>query len=90
VVSAELLAEPAESALFRQLSDLSAEVTPLFDAGEYTSALQRLAGLRVAVDAFFDKVMVMTDDSDLRRNRLALLARLNGLFLRAADFSRLQ
>jgi glycyl-tRNA synthetase beta chain len=46
--------------------------------------------LREAVDGFFDKVMVMTDDAVLRRNRLALLARLNGLFLRAADFSRLQ
>ena len=62
----------------------------MFDAGEYTPALQRLAGLREAVDGFFDKVMVMTDDEKLRRNRLALLARLNGLFLRAADFSRLQ
>jgi len=89
-VAAEQLVEPAEQALYRQLSSLSEQVTPLFDAGEYTPALQRLAGLRESVDGFFDKVMVMTDDENLRRNRLALLARLNGLFLRAADFSRLQ
>lgn len=89
-VSVKQLVEPAEHTLYEQLSALSDEVTPLFDAGEYTPALQRLAGLREAVDGFFDKVMVMTDDSNLRRNRLALLARLNGLFLRAADFSRLQ
>jgi len=86
----ELLVEPAEQALYGQLSTLRTQVTPLFDAGEYTPALQRLAGLREAVDGFFDKVMVMTDDEKMRRNRLALLARLNGLFSRAADFSRLQ
>lgn len=89
-VSAERLVEPAERALYQQLSALGGEVTSLFDKGEYTPALQRLAGLRDAVDNFFDKVMVMTDDSGLRRNRLALLSQLNGLFLRAADFSRLQ
>ena len=89
-VAAEQLVEPVERALYEQLSTLSEQVTPLFDAGEYTPALQALAGLRAAVDEFFDKVMVMTDDEKLRRNRLALLARLNGLFLRAADFSRLQ
>jgi glycyl-tRNA synthetase beta chain len=89
-VEAAQLVEPAEQALYRQLASLAEQVTPLFDAGDYTPALQRLAGLREAVDDFFDKVMVMTDDEMLRRNRLALLARLNGLFLRAADFSRLQ
>jgi glycyl-tRNA synthetase beta chain len=89
-VAAEQLVEPAERELYQQLSSLSEQVTPLFDAGEYTPALQALAGLRAAVDEFFDKVMVMTDDEKLRDNRLALLARLNGLFLRAADFSRLQ
>lgn len=89
-VAPKQLVEPAEQALYQRLATLGDEVTPLFDAGEYTTALQRLAGLREAVDTFFDKVMVMTDDAGLRRNRLALLARLNGLFLRAADFSRLQ
>ncbi len=89
-VAVKQLVEPAEHALYERLSALSDEVTSLFDAGEYAPALRRLAGLREAVDSFFDKVMVMTDDAGLRRNRLALLARLNGLFLRAADFSRLQ
>jgi len=84
------LAEPAERQLHEQLAALSAEVTPLFDGGQYTEALRRLARLREAVDSFFDRVMVMTDDTMLRRNRLALLARLSDLFLRAGDLSRLQ
>lgn len=89
-VTVKQLVEPAERTLHERVAALNGEVTPLFDAGEYTTALRRLAGLRESVDTFFDKVMVMTDDADLRRNRLALLTHLNNLFLRAADFSRLQ
>src|SRR3569833_185401 len=84
------LAEPAERALYQQLESERGEATRLFDAGDYTEALTRLAVLRGPVDGFFDKVMVMTDDVVLRRNRIALLATLHGLFSRAADLSRLQ
>jgi glycyl-tRNA synthetase beta chain len=49
--------------------------------------LGRLAALRTPVDAFFDHVMVMDDDPVVRQNRLALLARLKGLFDRIADLS---
>jgi len=57
---------------------------------DYTAALRRLAGLRDSVDAFFDGVMVMSDDLGLRRNRLGLLAIVEGLFLDIADISKLQ
>ncbi len=89
-IETSLLSEAAERHLAEAMNDLAADVNALYDAGDYTAALQRLAALRAPVDAFFDSVMVMTEDARLRGNRLALLARLNGLFLRAADFSRLQ
>jgi glycyl-tRNA synthetase beta chain len=73
-----------------ELEKMNAAVVPLLDAGDYTSALTRLAGLRNSVDAFFDQVMVMVDDEALRANRLALLKNLSALFLRVADLSRLQ
>lgn len=63
---------------------------PLVHQGEYTQALKQLAALRPAVDAFFDKVMVMVEDAALRDNRLALLTKLEGLFMRVADISKLQ
>ena len=62
----------------------------MFDQGDYKAALLQLAGLREVVDTFFDKVMVMAEDVELRNNRLALLNTLRGLFLRVADLSRLQ
>jgi glycyl-tRNA synthetase beta chain len=42
------------------------------------------------VDTFFDRVLVMADDPAIRNNRIALLNELGSLFLRVADFSRLQ
>ncbi|HHH44539.1 MAG TPA: glycine--tRNA ligase subunit beta [Gammaproteobacteria bacterium] len=89
-VDNDLLADPAEKQLAEQLEQLSARVTPLLEAGDYTPALKQLAGLRANVDTFFDQVMVMVEDDRLRANRLALLQRLGRLFLRVADLSRLQ
>ena len=85
-----LLAEEPEQALAGRLAELASEVAPLMETGLYGEALNRLAGLREPVDAFFDGVMVMVDDPALRDNRLALLNELSSLFLRVADFSRLQ
>lgn len=53
----------------------------------YGEVLQRLAGLRDPLDAFFSAVMVMSEDAALRQNRLALLQDLRQLFLDVADLS---
>ncbi|MDQ1346551.1 MAG: glycyl-tRNA synthetase beta chain, partial [Pseudomonadota bacterium] len=84
-----LLIDPAEQILGEQIEAIARLVEPRFAAREYTSALKSLAVLRKAVDDFFDSVMVMADDATLRANRLALLRRLQGLFMHVADLSRL-
>lgn len=89
-ITPRLFVEAAESQLYERLSVLLTEVTPLLDAGNYSSALERLAGLRQPVDQFFDNVMVMSENTALRDNRLALLNTMSRLFLRVADLSRLQ
>jgi glycyl-tRNA synthetase beta chain len=70
--------------------DLDAAVTAALEgAGPYDEQLRRLAGLRPAVDRFFDDVLVMAEDARVRANRLALLERTLSLFYRIADISRL-
>ncbi|MCH8497693.1 MAG: glycine--tRNA ligase subunit beta [Marinobacter sp.] len=86
-VDASLLQDDAEKALAAAVDAQSAKVLPLFDAGDYGTALASLAELRDTVDTFFDDVMVMADDEAVRNNRLALLNRLRNLFLRVADIS---
>jgi len=49
--------------------------------------LQALSSLKEPVDAFFDGVMVMADNLEVRGNRLALLARLDALCREVADLS---
>jgi glycyl-tRNA synthetase beta chain len=56
---------------------------------DYAGALRHLLGLRPAIDAFFEAVMVMTDDVTTRRRRLGLLEAVRQTFLRIADFSAL-
>ena len=88
-VEASFLQEAAEKALFEAVTASQQQVAPLFAKGDYQQALDALATLREPVDAFFDQVMVMADDDAIRRNRLALLASLQALFLEVADISQL-
>ncbi len=88
-VHTDKFVEAAERELYAQLQSAETETAPLFAARNYQDALTRLASLRPAVDQFFDTVMVMADDMAVRNNRLALLARLRGVFLQVADLSRL-
>jgi glycyl-tRNA synthetase beta chain len=88
-VAAAQLAEPAEVALAEAVESAYADTEAQLAARDYIGVLRRLAALRAPVDAFFDKVMVMTDDVALRRNRLALLARLADRFASVAAIDRL-
>ncbi len=83
------LVEPAESALAQALASVAPVADAAFERGDYTASLQALAALKGPVDAFFEGVMVNAEDPDLRRNRLALLARLHAAMNRVADLSRL-
>lgn len=88
-VSAEHIVEAEEKALYEALMSLEAETRKQIAAADYAGALAQLSTLRETVDAFFDKVMVMVDDEQVRNNRLALLQSLRQLFLAIADISRL-
>ena len=83
------LRENAERELHRALQSLRAVVDSAVAARDYSGALTALAGLKPQVDAFFDTVLVMDPDPQLRANRLALLQELRGLFGGIADLSRL-
>ncbi|MCG3883891.1 glycine--tRNA ligase subunit beta [Photobacterium leiognathi] len=89
-VDNSLLVEAAEKELAEKVTAVVAALEPVFAAGDYQTALTELASLREPVDAFFDNVMVMTDDEKLKVNRLALLNLLRNQFLKVADISLLQ
>ncbi|MDO4627421.1 MAG: glycine--tRNA ligase subunit beta [Pasteurellaceae bacterium] len=82
--------EPAEKALADNVLALDKTVQPLIAQGDYTAVLDKLASLRQPVDNFFDNVMVNAEELALKANRLAILNKLQGLFLQVADISLLQ
>lgn len=89
-IQKELFKEEAETALYTALQVLADEVEKHFQRHQYKQALHKLAGLRRPVDTFFDDVMVMDKDERLKANRIALLTKIDALFTRVADLSRLQ
>ncbi|MNT26734.1 Glycine--tRNA ligase beta subunit [compost metagenome] len=84
-----LFQEEAEGALHAAIEKVRPAVEAAFASGDFTAALRDLAQLRDAVDRFFNDVMVMAEDTQLRANRLALLASLHALANRVADISKL-
>ena len=85
-----LLREDAEKALASTLEEMLPRLDTLWAAHDHAAALACLSTVRPAVDAFFAGVMVMSDDADLRRNRLSMLRGIGSRFARLADFSALQ
>ena len=88
-VTPALFTEPAEHALYLALNSVGREAFVEFHAGRYEQSLQLLAQLKEPVDAFFEHVMVMDENPQLRQNRLALLRDVQKLLGGVADLSRL-
>lgn len=86
-VRPEFLKQDEEISLYEALTRLNTRVDAAVKSGAYEAALRTLAQLQVPVDAFFDKVMVMAPESELRANRMALLHQLDKLCRSAADIS---
>jgi glycyl-tRNA synthetase beta chain len=83
------LQEESEKELAALIPQTAATVEKLRAARDYEGALLEIAKLRPAIDKFFDKVMVMVDDDNLRANRLALLQTVVKEFSTIADFSEI-
>jgi glycyl-tRNA synthetase beta chain len=78
-----------EKSLIHYLEQSGAKVEQHRKKKEYVEALRLLSTAREPVDRFFDKVMVMVEDQQVRGNRLALLRTLLREFSTIADFSEI-
>jgi glycyl-tRNA synthetase beta chain len=83
------LREPAERDLEAALSRVTGGIDAALGRRDFTAALRLVAELAEPLDRFFNDVLVMCEDEKLRAARFALLARIEHLFLRLADFARL-
>lgn len=88
-VDPSLCKEPQERNLWASFEKIREQVRALAQKGEYLQALEALADLKPAIDAFFDSVLVMAKEEALRQNRLAMLRAIKDLFEEIADFRML-
>ncbi|ADH86400.1 glycine--tRNA ligase subunit beta [Desulfurivibrio alkaliphilus] len=88
-IDPQLLQEPAEKELAAVLARVTAAAAPLLRDGAYRQTLEHILTMKEPIDRFFDQVMVMAEDEQLKRNRLALLTAIAALFRRVGDFSRM-
>ncbi|MDO8465727.1 MAG: glycine--tRNA ligase subunit beta [Gallionella sp.] len=89
VVKPALLKEAAERDLHQAMQDITSFAQGYLDRGDYAQNLKTLTTLKPFIDDFFEKVMVMCEDKELRLNRAALLQQLGKLMNQVADISRL-
>ena len=85
-----LFTEPAEIALAAALDSAVPAIAAAVAREDFSAAMAALAGLRPAVDAFFDGVIVNAPEAAVRLNRLGLLARLRAAAMSVADFSKIE
>lgn len=88
-VDTSLFEHPSEAALYEHFMIVKQTVLNLLQVGDIGQSFKQIASLRPFVDQFFDEVLVMTEVSDLRKNRLGLLGQISGLFESLADFSKI-
>ncbi|MBI4887960.1 MAG: glycine--tRNA ligase subunit beta [Acidobacteria bacterium] len=85
----DVLREPAEVALLQALGDASKKIQTAGERHDYAEALREIARLEPFAAKFFDAVLVMAPDEQVRSARLALVASLRNVILTIADFSEL-
>jgi glycyl-tRNA synthetase beta chain len=83
------LKDAEEKKLADAVPGVAQKVKELSASRQYEPALLEISRLRPPIDAFFDKVMVMVEDEDLRAQRLGLLQTLVNEFSSIADFSEI-
>lgn len=89
VIDRELLEAGAEADLHSAFGRVRSKIPQLGETARYAEALREIAGLRPAVDRFFDDVLVMAENKAVRENRLTFLAHFLQELSSIADFSEI-
>ena len=78
-----LFVDDAEKRLYECVKEVSF-------TNDYENYIKQLIGLNAQIDNFFEKVLVMDKDENIKNNRIALLTILKNYYEKIADFSVLR
>ena len=88
-VDEALFAHDSEAKLNTAYNSIKAEVEAMLARREYVKALELLISIKDSVDEFFDSVMIMDENIDIRANRLAMLSNIRTTMESVADLSKI-
>ena len=88
-VNIALLKEDAEKELYNCITDAEPGIEKCIQEGAYSALLGQLANLKPAIDQFFDDILVMAEEPEIRVNRLALLNRIARHIYVIADLTKM-
>jgi len=84
-----LLVEPAEAEVAKALERVDSEIAAALDAGNFGAAVESAAELGPLLDRFFEDVLVLAEDRDVRANRLRLLLNVRDTLGRLGELSQI-
>ncbi len=85
----QLFKEKEEKDLYQSLLNCREKCQELLAVGSFLEVFRQMSGMRGAIDGFFEQVLVMDKDEQLKHNRLALLNEIKKFFFQFADFSKI-
>lgn len=88
-VDEELFEDEIEKTLYKEFLIVDNEIESLMSKKEYTKSLDKFATLKCSIDEFFDSVIVMDENEQIRNNRLALLYNIYNSMLQICDLSKI-
>ena len=88
-VNEEYLVVEAEQQLWSDIQYVEKTTALLMAKRSYSEALTIISMMEENISAFFDSVMVMDEDENIKTNRLALLGRISRLSGQIADLSKI-
>lgn len=88
-ISEELLKEEKEKELYEKYIEIKEEVHENIQRNNYKIAIEKITDLRKPIDEFFENVMVMVDDEDIKNNRLSLIKSISEMMLEVCDLSKI-
>lgn len=83
------LVEPTEKLLFTNYSTVKVEVEKSLSDANYVDAILKMRSLKEPIDNYFDEILVMDKDEEIRRNRISMLWEIRDLFFKVVDFSKI-
>lgn len=88
-INRSLLKEKAELNLFHNYESIYPRTREFISNKEYKKVFKLLGDLCEPVDEFFDQVLVMDQDEEIRKNRISLIKKIGILFNQVADLSKI-